>query len=580
MIARKPKAAVYARYSTDKQRKEALDDQYRECKKIADREGLTVTVRFEDPEISGGTAQRRGYQAMLAAARRREFDIIIAEDISRLWRNKAEFGPRSAELEDLGVHLLTAVGDDTRRDGWGLLIQIKLAMAEQQRREAAYRTRRGLEGVAEAKRFVGGRPYGYRANPKGSDEHKGELRIDKEQAKWVKQIFEWYAQGQSALWIAHRLNLLKVPSPGSSWDRKIRRNKAWLASAISGDQSRGTGILNNEKYIGRMVWRRTRWIRSSQDSKNVRVEKSRPEDIMSWNDDTLRIIPQALWDRVKARQKFQSETLGAPIRRRILELKAERNRQAGNAPATPNARYGAGSSGTHLISGLLKCGTCSANLVMDSSHSYKCSTYRYGGPAACTNNVRVPLDKGTARILEAVKTQLAPRIADLKKEVIRQWSQRRRGNPTEIAAIRDEIADAQSKIANFVAAIGAGRGKPAAVMQALAEHEARLADLQSRLAALQASQGKVADLIPDLDRRVRIAVDQLEAQAKGRCREDIARARTTLRHFYGGQLRIEIEGEGKKRIPVAVADVPGFAILRAAIPAYRATENYGSGGRI
>ena len=34
---------------------------------------------------------------------------------------RAEFGPRSAEPEDLGVHCLTCTGDDTRRDGWGLV---------------------------------------------------------------------------------------------------------------------------------------------------------------------------------------------------------------------------------------------------------------------------------------------------------------------------------------------------------------------------------------------------------------------------------------------------------------------------
>ncbi len=42
-----------------------------------------------------------GYQQMLAAARGRHFDLIVSEDISCLWRNRAEFGPRSAELEDL-----------------------------------------------------------------------------------------------------------------------------------------------------------------------------------------------------------------------------------------------------------------------------------------------------------------------------------------------------------------------------------------------------------------------------------------------------------------------------------------------
>jgi hypothetical protein len=42
-----------------------------------------VVTRFSDAAISGGTATRPGYQALLTAARRRDFDIIVTEDISR-----------------------------------------------------------------------------------------------------------------------------------------------------------------------------------------------------------------------------------------------------------------------------------------------------------------------------------------------------------------------------------------------------------------------------------------------------------------------------------------------------------------
>ena len=114
------RCAFYARISTDKQRKESIDDQFAVCEAVAKREGFTVVARFSDKAISAGTAERAGYQAMLTAARDHKFDFIISEDISRLWRNRAEFGPRSAELEDLGIHWVSCVGDDTRREGWGM----------------------------------------------------------------------------------------------------------------------------------------------------------------------------------------------------------------------------------------------------------------------------------------------------------------------------------------------------------------------------------------------------------------------------------------------------------------------------
>src|SRR5882762_11785229 len=124
------RAALYARFSTEQQRGESIDDQFRQCERTALAQGFDVVARFSDASISGGTAERPGYQALLSAARRGDFSVIVAEDISRLWRSRAEYGPRSAELEDLGVHLVTAVGDDTRRDGYGLMISIKAAMAD------------------------------------------------------------------------------------------------------------------------------------------------------------------------------------------------------------------------------------------------------------------------------------------------------------------------------------------------------------------------------------------------------------------------------------------------------------------
>ena len=127
------KAALYARYSTDKQRDASIDDQFRECDRVAVAAGFDVVARFEDKGISGGTADRPGYQALLSATRRREFTVIVVEDISRLWRSRAEFGPRSAEFEDFGVHCVTAVGDDTRRDGWGLVKITRESLAPQPR---------------------------------------------------------------------------------------------------------------------------------------------------------------------------------------------------------------------------------------------------------------------------------------------------------------------------------------------------------------------------------------------------------------------------------------------------------------
>ena len=66
------KAALYARFSTDKQSEASIADQFRVAERLAGRHGFTVETQFSDAAISGGTTQRPGYQRMLAAARRHE----------------------------------------------------------------------------------------------------------------------------------------------------------------------------------------------------------------------------------------------------------------------------------------------------------------------------------------------------------------------------------------------------------------------------------------------------------------------------------------------------------------------------
>ena len=108
-----------------------------------------------------GTSSRRRtrrpeYQAMLAAARRGEFGVILAEDASRLWRNSGEQAQRLDELADLGLHVVS--GDlDTRHESAEIVGGIKGIMNAQFRAEIARRTRRGLEGKAH-RREVHRRP--------------------------------------------------------------------------------------------------------------------------------------------------------------------------------------------------------------------------------------------------------------------------------------------------------------------------------------------------------------------------------------------------------------------------------------
>lgn len=88
------------------------------------------------------------------------------------------------------------------------------------------------------------------------------------------------------------LNRQGVPGPSG---------KGWGSSTINGNRQRGTGILNNELYVGKLVWNRLTYVKDPDTGK--RVSRLNPESAWIIKDVTgLRIVDQELWDRVKARQ--------------------------------------------------------------------------------------------------------------------------------------------------------------------------------------------------------------------------------------------------------------------------------------
>lgn len=278
------KAAIYARFSTELQRKDSIDDQFRACERVAAREGLAVVARYSDEGISGGTTQRPGYQQLLAGARSGAFEVVVAEDLSRLWRSRAEFGPRSAEFEDLGVHLITCTGDDTRRDGYGLMLGIKSAMAEYQRREISYRTSRGLEGLALSGKLRERRCFGYRNG-----------RIHESEAATIRRIFAMRSRSLSLAQIATALNV-KNGADGTAGEVQIA-----LTPSGSLEWSRASvqSILTNRRYTGAVIWGATESYGGAQDSQHKRRRTRSTGPLVQRHDSSLEIIPVSLFEQAQ-----------------------------------------------------------------------------------------------------------------------------------------------------------------------------------------------------------------------------------------------------------------------------------------
>jgi DNA invertase Pin-like site-specific DNA recombinase len=159
------KAAIYARYSSDLQRQASIADQYRTCFARVEREGWTVVAKYKDEAISGANADRPGYVELMKAAKAGEFDVIVVEEVSRLWRDQETQWHAVKRLEYWGVHIIGCNDGIDTRQGYGLLLGIRGALNEETRREIGKRTHRGLAGVALNGRSAGGKAYGYKNTP-------------------------------------------------------------------------------------------------------------------------------------------------------------------------------------------------------------------------------------------------------------------------------------------------------------------------------------------------------------------------------------------------------------------------------
>ncbi len=113
---------------------------------------------------------------------------------------------------------------------------------------------------AKAGFSAGGKTYGYDTEAVDSDDPQSKKRhiVIEHEAEIVREIFTRYADGESSRKICDDFNARSIPSPGSTWNRTIRRSRGWMGSALVGTAKQFTGILRRELYIGQVIWNRRR----------------------------------------------------------------------------------------------------------------------------------------------------------------------------------------------------------------------------------------------------------------------------------------------------------------------------------
>jgi site-specific DNA recombinase len=449
------RAAIYARYSSDLQREASIQDQIRLCRERIEQMGGEVAGIYTDAAISGSRLQNRpGIRSLLDGSRVRpaQFDVVVAEALDRLSRDQEDIAGLFKRLAhvDIRIHTLSE-GDVTE-----LHVGLKGTMNALFLKDLAAKVRRGQRGRAEARRAAGGLSYGYRMvreiGPDGEIE-RGQRDIEPIQATIIRRIFEEYVAGRSPRAIAADLNQEEIPSP---------RGGTWNASTINGHRQRLHGILQNPLYSGRMIYGRLTYRKDpetgAREPRIVDADKWVHIDMPEW-----RIVSADVWEKAQ----------------RIRARHATHRPHQARRPR-------------HLLSGLLRCGSCGGAYTMRSSDRLGCVAHREKG--TCDNNHTVLLTELESRVLGGLKERmLAPELfAEFVKEYRRvlqclQTEQReQRGS-----AVR-QLTNVTNRIERIVDAIADGT--------ASISLKAKLADLELEKVKLEAKQRTVDETVnlPDL----------------------------------------------------------------------------------
>ena len=230
-----PRTAVaYARYSSSGQRDVSIEQQLRDIRAFAKREGYTIIREYADHAKSGfkNAKSRAAFQKMMKDAEGGTFNTVLAWKVDRFGRSREDSAIYKGRLKRVGVSVVYAM-EPIPEGAAGVLLEGMLeATAEWYSRNLSENVCRGMNDNADKCLYNGTRVLGYCRGP------DGHYQIDPAEAPTVRMIFDKYLDGSSAAAISRDLQARGLRSP---------RGFDWTAQAV-------IRILTNERYRGVYLW--------------------------------------------------------------------------------------------------------------------------------------------------------------------------------------------------------------------------------------------------------------------------------------------------------------------------------------
>ena len=235
-------AAIYARYSSSAQNDASIEQQVAECTQYAKLNGLTIVSTYEDRAMTGRNDKRPGFQRMIRAAERGEFQTLLTYKSNRLARNMLDALKYEDRLDKVGVSVVYCKEDFGDNAAGRLALRMMMSINEFYSDNLAEDVKRGMRDGAQKCKVVGAIPFGYK---KGADDR---FEIDEATAPIVQEIFKRILNGDTYIDIARDLNARGI---------QTAQHKPWGKGSFH-------VILTNERYTGTYIF------------KDIRIEGGMP----------------------------------------------------------------------------------------------------------------------------------------------------------------------------------------------------------------------------------------------------------------------------------------------------------------
>ena len=382
------RAAIYCRLSKDDDldgESASIANQRDMLEHYCEKQGWEVVEVYQDDGYTGLNMERPDLKRMLKAIERRQINLVVTKDLSRLGRNYLQTG---FLIEDFfprnGVRYIAMNdGIDTMRDN-NDIAPFKNILNEMYSKDISKKVHSSYLLKAQQGQFTGCiAPFGYQKDP----EDKNHLLVDEETAPIVRQIFRWALEGHGPNFIRRRLEEQKVPCPTwwnrergfrnvrTKWEKKDPENGRymWDFSVIK-------DILMNPVYTGAIASQK-----KDYRFKIGTIGEKKPQD----------------WIVVEERHEPLIDSKSFAIVQDKLKSR-QRPRQDGE---------------TSLFAGLIKCGECGKSLTIRTTHAkhpqqiYACKTYGAFGKTHCSQH-RVEYDTLYRLVLNKIRECASAALMD------------------------------------------------------------------------------------------------------------------------------------------------------------------------